>query len=132
MKYILGWCVILFSLTALAAVENPQKLKLQFEMTMQQPGKVQQIHSNAILTPGADWQTMSSDRSLIIQGKLQSIDAEVGQFEFQILDAETKKIISQSSLLGAYGKEASIRNESKDSNGQPLNSFEMKIKPTIQ
>lgn len=125
------FAILLFFSCSIFAAEGPSKLKVQFEVTLQQPHKQMQINSNAILVPGADWQTMTKDRSVVMQGKLIPLNAESGRFEFQILDAETQKVMSSSSLVGMYGEESSIRNFHKDKNDQPIADFVLKIKPII-
>jgi len=123
--------ILLFFSCSIFAAEGPSKLKIQFEVTLQQPHKQMQINSNAILVPGADWQMMTKDRSIVMQGKLIPINAESGRFEFQILDAETQKVMSSSSLVGMYGEESSMRSFHKDKDDQPIADFTLKIKPMI-
>lgn len=127
-----GLCaVLLFSSFSALADMAPQKLKVDFQVTMLRPHVLEQINSNTIMVASPEWQTMSSDRSLILQGRLQPIDAKSASFEFQLLDAETKKVLSKTQLAGTYGEESALRNESKDKKGNSVSTFEVKIKPTV-
>lgn len=131
MKRIHGLYAALLVLSPSAGAQAPQKLKVQFEVSLQRQHKWEQINSNAVLVPGADWQTMSKDRSLMVQGRAVPLNAESGRFEFQILDTETQKVLSTPTIVGMYGEESAIRNTSKNKDGYEILDFEVKIKPTV-